>query len=29
MAIFDFSMPGRSGLDLLGDMKRNFPGARC
>ena len=26
MAIFDFSMPGRSGLDLLGDMKREFPG---
>src|SRR5262247_1051091 len=21
MAIFDFSMPGRSGLDLLGDIK--------
>src|SRR3979490_1651588 len=26
MAIFDFTMPGRSGLDLLGDTKRNFPG---
>ena len=26
MAIFDFSMPGRSGLDLLGDIKREFPG---
>ena len=26
MAIFDFSMPGRSGLDLLGDMKKEFPG---
>src|SRR4029077_5153712 len=26
MAIFDFSMPGRSGLDLLGDLKREFPG---
>jgi DNA-binding NarL/FixJ family response regulator len=26
MAIFDFTMPGRSGLDLLGDMKREFPG---
>src|SRR4051812_39692735 len=25
MAIFDFSMPGRSGLDLLGDIKREFP----
>jgi DNA-binding NarL/FixJ family response regulator len=26
MAIFDFSMPGRSGLDLLGDIKKEFPG---
>src|SRR4030088_1339681 len=26
MAIFDFTMPGRSGLDLLGDMKKEFPG---
>jgi two-component system invasion response regulator UvrY len=26
MAIFDYSMPGRSGLELLGDMKREFPG---
>jgi two-component system, NarL family, invasion response regulator UvrY len=26
MAIFDFSMPGRSGLDLLGDIRREFPG---
>ena len=29
MAIFDFTMPGRSGLDLLGDMKKEFPAARC
>src|SRR5258706_12978941 len=26
MRIFDFSMPGRSGLDLLGDIKKEFPG---
>src|SRR3954466_9212405 len=26
MAIFDFSMPGRSGLDLPGDIKKEFPG---
>jgi DNA-binding NarL/FixJ family response regulator len=26
MAIFDYSMPGRSGLDLLGDIKKEFPG---
>src|SRR5687767_15868064 len=26
VAIFDFSMPGRSGLDLLGDLKREVPG---
>src|SRR5258708_23410598 len=26
VAIFDFTMPGRSGLDLLGDFKREFPG---
>lgn len=25
VAILDFSMPGRSGLDLLGDMRREFP----
>ncbi len=25
MAILDFSMPGRSGLDLLSEMKREFP----
>jgi len=26
LAILDFSMPGRSGFDLLDDMKREFPG---
>ena len=26
LAILDFSMPGRSGFDLLHDMKREFPG---
>ena len=26
VAVFDFSMPGRSGLDLLNEMKREFPG---
>src|SRR5688572_32918932 len=26
MGIFDFSMPVRSGLGLLGDMKKEFPG---
>lgn len=26
LAILDFSMPGRSGFDLLEDMKREFPG---
>jgi two-component system invasion response regulator UvrY len=25
VAILDFSMPGRSGFDLLGDMRREFP----
>ena len=25
IAIVDFSMPGRSGLDLLGDLRREFP----
>jgi DNA-binding NarL/FixJ family response regulator len=25
VAVLDYSMPGRSGLDLLGDMKREFP----
>jgi DNA-binding NarL/FixJ family response regulator len=25
VAILDFSMPGRSGCDLLGDMRREFP----
>src|SRR3982074_735223 len=25
LAIFAFTMPGRSGLDLLGDIKREFP----
>ncbi len=26
LAILDFSMPGRSGFDLLDDMRREFPG---
>ena len=26
VAILDFSMPGRSGFDLLDDLKREFPG---
>ena len=26
LAVFDFSMPGRSGLDLLDSVKREFPG---
>ena len=26
IAILDFSMPGRSGFDLLGDLRREFPG---
>jgi DNA-binding NarL/FixJ family response regulator len=25
VAVFDFSMPGLNGLDLLGEMKREFP----
>src|SRR3970040_947205 len=25
IAILDFSMPGRSGFDLLGDLRREFP----
>ena len=25
VAVLDYSMPGRSGLELLGDMKREFP----
>jgi two-component system, NarL family, invasion response regulator UvrY len=26
VAVMDFSMPGRSGFDLLGDLRREFPG---
>ena len=26
VAVVDFSMPGRSGFDLLGDLRREFPG---